>query len=78
MATATRQERFAALATHAWLGRAYKQLKPDEMTLAREFIAAHDALDRGAFEMAVNRMFLDRPKPRHWCQIMELLSCANG
>lgn len=73
-----RLEKFDSFASHAWLSKAFKKLKKDEITLARAFITENDALDKGAFELKVNRMFLDRSKPKNFTVILELLTCCNS
>jgi hypothetical protein len=73
-----RRAKFESFATHPWLSRVYRRLKPEDRALALEFIAANAALNRGDFELRVNRMFLDRPKPKNFALILELLTCANS
>jgi hypothetical protein len=46
----------------------------DEMVA---FLEEKDDLGHLEFEYAVNRMFLDRPKPKHFAIVQELLSVAN-
>jgi hypothetical protein len=56
-------------------------LRPAEKALMHEFLMKNDSLDKGRFEHAVNRMFLDMPddgRPKHWKEILELLTCANS
>lgn len=69
---------FNELKTHPWLGRVFRRLTQQELELARSFLLTHAGADAGTFEMLVNRMFLDRPKPKHHTIIMELLVCANS
>jgi hypothetical protein len=69
---------FEAYASHPWLYRSYKRLTPAERDLAHDFIRRNDHLAKGPFEFAVNRMFLDKPKPKHCNEILELLTCANS
>ena len=68
---------FNELKTHAWLKKPYARLSNKEIDVAKHFIKLHDSLDKGSFEHAVNRMFLDKPKPKHWTIILELLICSN-
>ena len=50
-----------------------------EREIVTTFIAENDALYRGAFELKVNRMFLNQPeKPKRWVTICELLTVANS
>lgn len=74
-----RLAKFNAYATHPWLRKVYARLRPAELAEARAFIVANAHLDRGAFEMRVNRLYLDRAeKPRHLPEIQELLTCCNS
>lgn len=41
------------------------------------FIQDHDHLGHLEFEYAVNRMYLDKPKPKGWTEVMEMLLSAN-
>lgn len=42
------------------------------------FIDDHNELGHLEFEYAVNRMFLDKPKPKSWAIVQELLIAANS
>lgn len=70
--------KFTSYASHPWLNKAYKKLKKDDIQLAQEFIERNDSLSKGEFELKINRMFLDRDKPKNAAVIMELLTCANS
>jgi len=70
--------KFTSYASHPWLHKAYKKLKKDDIQLAQEFIERNDSLSKGEFELKINRMFLDRDKPKNAAVIMELLTCANS
>jgi ferritin-like protein len=74
----TRLEHFRKLADHSWLGRVYSKLKSQEIEMVEQFIVENDHLDKSTFEMKVNRMFLDKDKPRHWKEMSELLTCTNS
>lgn len=74
----TRESAFKSFAAHPWLGRVYKQLSRAEVDIALGFMADNSHLANAAFERAAVRMFLDRPKPKHWTAIEELLICANS
>lgn len=72
------QEAFLRLSDHAWLGKSYNKLTPEDERLCLDFIKANGYLDKDGFDKAVNRMFLDKvDKPKNWKIICELLSCAN-
>jgi dsRNA-specific ribonuclease len=72
-----RKLKFESLAQHPWLHKAFKKLKAEELAMARAFLAENEALDQGAFELKINRMFLDKPKPRNFTIILELLCNSN-
>lgn len=77
--TQLRLQAFERLGQHPWLSRVYNKLKPAELQLAREFIIAQGEASKGAFELAVNRLFLGGvEKPKNWTRILELLTCANS
>lgn len=70
---------FKAYEKHAWLGRVFRKLSPEEMQIAVGFFEKNAALSKGDFEYAVNRAFLDQvEKPKHYKEILELLTCANS
>lgn len=70
---------FNGLTVHPMLGRVFNKLTSEERALCRDFLAQHEALDKGEFELLVNRMFLDvGDKPMRWKEITELLACANS
>jgi hypothetical protein len=48
-----------------------------EFDLMVEFLEENDGLGHLEFERAVNRMFLNKPKPRNFVTIMEMLTVAN-
>lgn len=62
------------------LGKLYKKLNSMELTFCYHFIQTNQGLAKGEFEFKVNRMFLDYAgeKPKHWKEILELLTCANS
>ncbi len=64
--------------THPWLKKTYAKLTRLEMVQTLAFAQVHAHLSKDDFMMAVQRMFLDRDKPKHWKEIQELLTCANS
>lgn len=74
----SRMELFKTLESDAWFHRLWKRLKPAEIAICEEFIRSHDHLGIGAFEMAVNRMFIDKAKPKNYPIILELLTITNS
>jgi hypothetical protein len=73
-----RLTKFEQYKDHAWLSKAYGKLKADERATAVAFILVNSELDKGAFELKVNRMFVDKPKPKNWTILLELLTCCNS
>lgn len=77
-----RIDQFRRNFNHPWLGRIAKRLSASEVELAVAFLTNNAKMDKGAFEMAVNRMFLDRPEERarvkRWKEVQDLLLCANS
>jgi len=73
-----RLDAFRNFRSHAWLKKPFEKLSADELLLCEEFIIKHDYLPKGEFEYAINRMFLDKPKPKNFSICQELLTCANS
>lgn len=73
-----RIEKFRSYAAHPWLGKTFAKLKVEDIVAAEAFMAAHAASSRDAFELAVNRMYLDKHKPKNWTIVTELLSSCNA
>ena len=73
-----RLDKFKSLESHPWLKKSYAKLAQNERDMAENFILNHNNLDKGEFEFAVNRMFLDRPKPKNWTIILEMLANSNS
>lgn len=74
----TRLDALEELKTDAWYGRCISKLKKIELEICETFIKNNDGLDRGQFEMAVNRMFIHvKDKPKQWTMISEILAVAN-
>lgn len=66
-----------SLASDPWYKRLAKRLSNGDWALMRNFVSDNDTLDIGDFELKVNRMFIDREKPKQWKVIMEFLTVAN-
>ena len=73
-----REVKFRSYETHPWLHKSYKRLSNSDREIALSFIKENKELDRGAFEQKVNRLFLDREKPKNFSIILELLMCCNS
>lgn len=75
----TRRALFAALATDAFYARLYERLSKKDVEWCFSFLDDNAATDAGAFEFAVNRLWLDSPeKPKRYRDIIELLLAANS
>ena len=74
----SRTEQFLALAQHPWLKRPYNRLLSEESAQALEFCEKNEGLSPDAFDMAVNRLFMDKPKSKNWTTICELLCAVSG
>lgn len=72
-----RLEKFQSYKTNAWYSRIFKRLSAADIAFAESWITTNDHLDRNDFESAVNRMFIDKQKPKHWTSIQELIAGAN-
>jgi len=73
-----RLEQFKSFSLHPMFRKIFTRLTPVEEMMAEKFIVDNESLNKANFEYAVNRMFLDRPKTKHWKEIMELLICSNS
>lgn len=73
-----RLERFKSFSLHPMLKKIFTRLTPVEEIICEKFIVDNESLNKANFEYAVNRMFLDRPKTKHWKEIVELLTCSNS
>jgi len=60
-----------------WFKRVFKKLNNQEIEIAIRFTELNNDLDVNKFEKKINRMFLDKDRPKHWKEISELLSTAN-
>lgn len=70
---------FYSYKEHSWFNKIWLKLSKQEIALCEEFICKNKDLDKTAFEMAVNRMFLEQnQKPKNWTIICELLTCSNS
>jgi hypothetical protein len=69
---------FNSYSFHPWLKKSFNRLSAKEKQIAVDFIIAHDFLDKPNFELAVNRMFLEKERTKNWTIISELLSCVNS
>ena len=72
-----RLNKFHSLSAHAYLSKLYFKLTQAELQICYAFIAANESADINIFEHNLNRMFLDKEKPKHWAMIQELLSASK-
>lgn len=70
--------RFNELFNHAWHGKNVKKLNKIDLIFITNFIETNNDLSKNDFEMAVNRIFINKERPKNWCIILELLSCINS
>ena len=62
---------------HPIYSKLFKRLKNDEFKMIENFIEENNSKNKGDFEYKINRLFLDKEKPKNWAIILELLSIYN-
>jgi hypothetical protein len=72
-----RQNEFLKLKEDPWFNRVYKRLTEDEIKESLGFINENGSKNYGEFEYTLNRYFLDRKKPKHWKEMIELIMISN-
>ena len=77
-----RLDKFRSFATSAWWAKRVKTLRPADLEFCESWIVKNDHLSRGDFDMAVMRMWLDKPEMRdrfgkRWKQMDELIANCN-
>jgi hypothetical protein len=72
----SRLSNFIALKSHAWLKRLFIKLNKKELELCYNFIKSTYEDSNNEYASKVNRMFLDKEKPKSWKEIQELLLCS--
>lgn len=65
---------FLQLYKHAHYGALLLRLSADDLKTVKAFIVDNRNLDKGQFVHSVNRMFIDKSKPKNWTLIMEILT----
>lgn len=73
----TRQDKFLELKSHAWYKKIFAKICDADIQFCLAFIAENEGLDCDAFEMKVNRMFLDKPKSKNWLYVSEILATVS-
>lgn len=69
---------FGELRTHPWYGKFFQKLGVLNIADAQEFIIENLEDSVEDFEYKLNRLFLDREKPKEYTRILELLSATNS
>jgi hypothetical protein len=69
----TRLERFKALEHHAWLKKSYAKLSKSEIALGEKIMAENETTDKNELASMILRLWLDKPKPKGWIYLEELL-----
>ena len=72
-----RKQAFENLQHHPWFGKVFARLKPATKALALQFIEQHQSASHDQFIPLVNRMFLDKERPKQWELILDLLTAAS-
>lgn len=73
-----REMALRGLETHPWFCRVYKRLGASDLEAMIAWAREREALSAEEWEKAVNRMYMDRERPRRWKEIMELLTVAGS
>lgn len=73
-----RLEAFKALKDHPWLGRSFKKLSKADEDYCIAWLEANAGLSKDQAPHYIVRLWLDRPKPKAWKEMEELLICANS
>lgn len=66
------------LTKHPYYSKMVGKLSESDKKIIEEFILSNNSLDRNQFEHLANRYFIDKPKPKNWKLISELLSVINS
>lgn len=73
------KQRLEEIAIHPWHKRIWGKLGEIDRLFIERFALEHFSKDRNAFEMKVNRVFMDQPeKPKRWKEILEVLTVYNS
>lgn len=65
---------FENLHEHPWYGPRINKLKKPELMMMGDFIEENGELETNEFVHKVNRMFINKEKPKNWAMIMEMLT----
>ena len=69
-----RQKKIISLWDHPHYHKKMEKLKDEDLDMIRIFIDENGDLPTREFEMKINRLFMDREKPKRWIEISEILS----
>lgn len=70
----TRYDHLFQIVEGPWYEKLWKKLGSEEKQHVYIFVSENFHLDNPQWEMAVNRMYLDREKPKFWKEASEILS----
>lgn len=68
---------FESLSRHPFYSGLVRKLTRNDVNVCVEFLNRTIDLSNDDYEMKVNRMFMDKVKPKNWAIIQELLSCSK-
>ena len=74
----TRTEAFHWMGTCPVRMGMYKRLNAEQKGLCLAFIAEHDHEDHNQFALALDRWYMDQPKPRRYNEMWALLLESNS
>lgn len=74
---ANRMDMFSALKKHPYYGSLIKKLGKSELNLITVFCQTHHSTTRDEFVQLANRYFLDKPKPKNWQIISDILTAIG-
>lgn len=72
-----RMQMFSALEKHPYYGPLIKKLGKSELNLITEFCKNNHSTTRDQFVHLTNRYFLDKPKPKNWQTICDILTAIG-
>lgn len=72
-----RADRFKALKTHPWFSKVYKKLSDEDLVFACKFILDNENLNTDEYISKLLKYWLDKPKPKNWTLIEDLLVASK-
>ncbi|OQB05794.1 MAG: hypothetical protein BWY19_00819 [bacterium ADurb.Bin212] len=73
----SRIDYFNTLKKDPYYSRLCPKLKPSDIDAILSFISHNDALGYSEFEERLNRLYIDKEKPKNWKLILEILMISN-